>query len=92
MGGAVRLGTENRIQKALRLLFSQSLRHMAVSLVLMMSKKQTKKPPQMLSICVQKAVWTMLLILNIYDSEFSLVSLLVASASDMNNLLTLPQY
>lgn len=46
----------------------------------------------MLSICVQKAVWTMLLILNIYDSEFSLVSLLVASASDMNNLLTLPQY
>lgn len=92
VGGAVRLGTENRIQKALRLLFSQPLRHMAVSLVLMMSKKQTKKPPQMLSICVQKAVWTMLLILNIYDSEFSLVSLLVVSASDMNNLLTLPQY
>lgn len=26
------------------------------------------------------------------DSEFSLVSLLVVSASDMNNLLTLPQY
>ena len=56
MGGAVKLGTEDRIQKALRVLFAQPLRHMTVSLVLMMLKKQTKNPPQMLSICVQKAV------------------------------------
>lgn len=64
---------------------------MTVSLVLMMLKKQTKKPPQMLNICVQKAVWTVLLILNIYESEFSLISLLPVGASDIISLLTLPQ-
>ena len=89
MGGAVRLGTENRIQKALRLLFSQPLRHITVSLVLMMLKqtnKQTnKKPSNAKHMCTESSL-TMLLILNIYDSEFSLVSLLVVSASEMNNL------
>ena len=86
MGGAVRLGTENRIQKALRLLFSQPLRHMTVSLVLMMLKQTNKqKPSNAKHMCTESSL-TMLLILNIYDSEFSLVSLLVVSASEMNNL------
>lgn len=74
----MKLGTENRIQKAPEtLVCTASETNDSFSCPHDVKKK---KSPQTLSICVQKAFWTMLLILNICESKFSLICLLVISA------------
>ena len=52
---------------------------------MMLKQTNKQKPSNAKHMCTESSL-TMLLILNIYDSEFSLVSLLVVSASEMNNL------